>query len=102
MSFDYALLGKKLREARKSLLLEASEAANLLQISEQNYLDLESGQEKVTGDQILALADLYQRDFRYFVTGDYPSGESQIQELFRQNADLSKKDRIAIQEFVRL
>jgi hypothetical protein len=45
---------------------------------------------------------MYRRDFRYFVTGDYPSAESQVQEIFRRNAALSKSDRIAIQEFVRL
>jgi len=102
MAFDYIVLGKKLQEARISLLIDAEESAARLQISVEEYLRLESGEKKVTGDQIVLLAALYQRDFRYFVTGNYPSAESQIQEMFRLNTSLSKNDRIAIQEFVRL
>ncbi len=102
MSFDYQVLGKKLKEARKGLLIEPIEVAEYLTIGVDDYHQIESGQKPVTGDQILRLASFYQRDFRYFVTGDYPSAESQIQELFRQNANLSKNDRLAIQEFIRL
>ncbi len=101
MSFDYRLLGKKLREARESLLIEPSEVAKSLNIHENEYLQLENAEKQATGDQILRLATLYQRDFRYFITGDYPSAESQIQELFRLNSSLSKNDRLAIQEFIR-
>ena len=102
MTFDYVLLGKKLQEARESLLIDTQEAAARLQISVEDYLKLESGQKKATGDQVVLLTSLYQRDFRYFVTGNYPSAESQIQEMFRLNSSLSKNDRIAIQQFVRL
>jgi Zn-dependent peptidase ImmA (M78 family) len=73
-----------------------------LQISLQEYLDIEEGRNEITGDQLVLLSVMYRRDFRYFVTGDYPSAESQVQEIFRRNAALSKSDRIAIQEFVRL
>ncbi len=99
MTFDYVLLGKKLQEARESLLFNTQEVAIRLQMSVEDYLKLESGQKKATGDQVVLLASLYQRDFRYFVTGDYPSAESQIQEMFRLNSSLSKNDRIAIQQF---
>ncbi|MFB8787602.1 MAG: XRE family transcriptional regulator [Potamolinea sp.] len=102
MTFDYAVLGRKLKEARESLLMTPQDSALRLQISCQGYLDIEAGRNRITGDQLVLLADLYRRDFRYFVTGDYPSAESQIQEMFRRNAELSQNDRIAIQEFVRL
>ncbi|WP_223280157.1 XRE family transcriptional regulator [Nostoc sp. PA-18-2419] len=102
MAFDYVLLGKKLREARETLLINTQEAAARLQMSVEDYLKLELGHKKITGDQLVILASLYQRDFRYFVTGDYPSAESQIQEMFRLNSSLSKNDRIAIQQFIRL
>jgi Zn-dependent peptidase ImmA (M78 family) len=102
MSFDYDLLGKKLREARESLRIEPQEAADYLKIDLEQYLRFESGEGQATGDHIVMLARLFRRDFRYFVTGDYPSAESQVQEMFRQNASLSKRDRIAIQEFARL
>ena len=102
MSFDYELLGKKLREARESLRIQPQEAAERLQIELDGYLRIESGERQATGDQIAVLAALFRRDFRYFVTGDYPSAESQIQEMFRQNAALSRYDRVAIQEFARL
>lgn len=102
MAFDYAVLGRKLKDARESLLIAPHDSALQLQISLQEYLDIELGKNKITGDQLVLLSVLYRRDFRYFVTGDYPSAESQIQEMFRQNAALSQSDRIAIQEFVRL
>jgi Zn-dependent peptidase ImmA (M78 family)/transcriptional regulator with XRE-family HTH domain len=102
MTFDYRVLGRKLGEARESLRIPPEEAASRLQITLQEYLKIESGTAKVTGDQLVLLTVMYRRDFRYFVTGDYPSAESQVQEMFRRNAALSRSDRIAIQEFVRL
>lgn len=102
MAFDYAVLGKKLKDARESLLITPQESALRLQIDWQEYLDIETGRIRITGDQLVLLAVMYRRDFRYFVTGDYPSAESEVQEMFRQNAALSKSDRIAIQEFIRL
>jgi len=102
MAFDYAVLGRKLKDARESLLISPQDSSSYLKISLQNYLDIEAGRNRITGDQLVLLAVLYRRDFRYFVTGDYPSAESQVQEMFRRNAALSKSDRVAIQEFVRL
>lgn len=102
MTFDYVLLGKKLRELREDLKINVLEASARIQISVDEYLKIESGEKKATGDQIVLLANLYQEDFRYFVTGDYPSARSQITEMFRLNSSLSQKDRIAIQIFVRL
>ena len=102
MAFDYAVLGRKLKKARESLLISPQDSALRLQISLQEYLDVELGRNRITGDQLVLLCALYRRDFRYFVTGDYPSAESQVQEMFRLNAALSQSDRVAIQEFVRL
>ncbi|MCE2661244.1 MAG: hypothetical protein LW716_00115, partial [Microcystis sp. 53602_E8] len=102
MAFDYVVLGRKLKKARESLLIAPQESALRLPISLQEYLDIEEGRNEITGDQLVLLSVMYRRDFRYFVTGDYPSAESQVQEIFRRNAALSKSDRIAIQEFVRL
>lgn len=102
MSFDYEFLGRKLKEARESLMMEPSEAAEALNIPEVSYLEIERGDRKLSGDQLIILANLYRRDFRYFIQSDYRSAESQIKELFRKNSALSKLDRIAIQEFIRL
>jgi len=102
MAFDYGILGRKLKDARESLLISPQDSALRLQISLQEYLDIESARKKITGDELVLLSTLYRRDFRYFVTGDYPSAESQVQEMFRRNAALSQSDRVAIQEFVRL
>jgi Zn-dependent peptidase ImmA (M78 family)/DNA-binding XRE family transcriptional regulator len=102
MAFDYAVLGRKLKDARESLKITPQEAASRLQIGVQEYLDIELGKNKIKGDDLILLAVLYCRDFRYFVTGDYPSAESQVREMFRRNAALSQSDRIAIQEFIRL
>lgn len=102
MAFDYAVLGRKLKDARESLLIAPQDPASRLQINLQEYLNTEEGRNRITGDQLVLLAVLYRRDFRYFVTCDYPSAESQVQEMFRRNAALSQSDRVAIQKFVRL
>lgn len=102
MAFDYGVLGRKLKDARTSLLILPEESASQLKITLQEYLEIEEGQYRITGDQLVLLTILYRRDFRYFVAGDYPSAESQIQEMFRLNSTISRNDRIAIQEFIRL
>lgn len=110
MSFDYKVIGKKIEESRESLLIETKEAADLLSLEVDEYKKIEQGEQffskgkerYINGDEIIILSNFLKRDFRYFVTGDYPSSESQIQEMFRQNSSLIKDDRIAIQEFVRL
>lgn len=103
MSFDYKLLGRKLKEARQSLLMNIAEIAEYLECTQNYYKDIEDGNIiDLDGDTIILLAKIFERDFRYFVSGDYPSAESQVKELFRQNGDLTKNDRISIQKFVRL
>ncbi len=102
MSFDFKVLGEKLREARTSLTIEVAEAAHEIGVDEGKYRLIEQGGTGVTGDQLVILARLFRRDFRFFVTGRYPSAESQVKQLFRRYSQLSKSDRIAIQEFVRL
>lgn len=103
MSFDYKLLGKKFKEARESLLMSVEEVAKYLECDETYYNGIENGNiTSLDGDTIILLAQKFERDFRYFVSGDYPSAESQVKELFRQNSKLTKKDRISIQKFIRL
>ena len=63
MSFDYSLLGRKLREARESLLIEPQEVAERLQISVDEYLRLESGEREATGDEVVILAAFYRVTF---------------------------------------
>lgn len=102
MSFDWNAFGKKIKESRESLLIEPSEVAEMLAITVDDYTKIELGKQPVSGDDIVRLATFFKRDFRFFVSGDYRSAESQIKEMFRQNSDLSRHDRIAIQEFSRL
>ncbi|WP_252223188.1 MULTISPECIES: XRE family transcriptional regulator [unclassified Clostridium] len=103
MSFDYKLLGKKFKEARESLLMSIEEVAKYLECDETYYNGIESGNiTSLDGDTIILLSQKFERDFRYFVSGDYPSTESQVKELFRQNSKLTKNDRISIQKFIRL
>ncbi|MCF7754780.1 ImmA/IrrE family metallo-endopeptidase [Paenibacillus xylanexedens] len=103
MSFDYKLLGEKLKEARQNQEYTIDEVAEYINKSEKDYKMIEYG-EYVTleGDTVVLLSKLFKIDFRYLVTGNYPSAESQITSLFRQNSELSKNDRRAIQSFIRL
>ena len=83
MNFDYKLLGRKLAEARQTLLMNVNEVAEFLGCSEKYYNEIENGEIiTIDGDTIVMLSNLFERDFRYFVSGDFPSAESQIKELF--------------------
>ncbi|WP_136479645.1 ImmA/IrrE family metallo-endopeptidase [Acetivibrio thermocellus] len=103
MSFDYKLLGRKIKEARESLLIEKDEIAKYLRCSVEEYEKIESGElNSIDGDTIIIISQVLEMDFRYFVSGDYVSAESQVKELFRQNGDITKNDRKAIRKFIRL
>ncbi|MEN2775218.1 XRE family transcriptional regulator [Acetivibrio clariflavus] len=103
MSFDYKLLGRKIKEARESLLIEKDEIAKYLRCSVEEYEKIENGESSsIDGDIIILISQMLEMDFRYFVSGDYVSAESQIKELFRQNGDITKNDRKAIRKFIRL
>ncbi|TZE82095.1 helix-turn-helix domain-containing protein [Calorimonas adulescens] len=103
MSFDFKLLGRKIKEARESLLIEKEEVAKYLRCSIEEYEKIENGESSsVDGDTIILISQVLEMDFRYFVSGDYVSAESQIKELFRQNGDITKNDRKAIRKFIRL
>ncbi|MHB1682953.1 MAG: ImmA/IrrE family metallo-endopeptidase [Bacilli bacterium] len=102
MNFDYVLLGKKLKQSRESLRIEIEEVAQYLDCAQDMVRSFEDGTSQIEGDVLVKLSRLYQRDFRYFVTGNYLSAESQITQLFRANQKLSSLDRKAIQQFIRL
>jgi len=103
MSFDFKLLGRKIKEARESLLIEKEEVAKYLRCSIEEYEKIENGESSsIDGDIIILISQVLEMDFRYFVSGDYVSAESQIKELFRQNGDITKNDRKAIRKFIRL
>jgi Zn-dependent peptidase ImmA (M78 family)/transcriptional regulator with XRE-family HTH domain len=103
MSFDFKLLGRKIKEARESLLIEKEEVAKYLRCSIEEYEKIENGESSsIDGDIIILISQVLEMDFRYFVSGDYVSAESQIKELFRQNGDITRNDRKAIRKFIRL
>ena len=55
MSFDYKVLGKKIKEARESLLIEPHEIADLLDIDVREYGKIEKGEKYSTrkGDKYI-------------------------------------------------
>lgn len=74
MSFDYKLLGKKFKEARESLLMSVEEVVKYLECDETYYNGIENGNiTSLDGDTIILLSQKFERDFRYFVSGDYRS-----------------------------
>jgi len=103
MSFNFKLLGKKIRQAREGMLIEKEEIAKALGCSVTEYDKIENGDiNEIDGDAIIIISQILGRDFRYFISDEYSAVESQIRELFRQNGTLNKNDRIAIQQFIRL
>ena len=66
VSFDYKLLGKKIKEARESLLIEKEEVANYLRCSVKEYEKIEHGElNRIDGDTIIIISQILEMDFRY-------------------------------------
>ena len=64
---------------------------------------LEDGGAEPTGDEVLILADLFKKNFRYFLSDDATDPDADVEFLFRTSGeDLPPADRVAISEFVYL
>lgn len=62
-------VGKRLREARTNLNIEAAEFAGLLNVSEEHYRKLEAGSSGLSADKILTLYHTYGIDPTYLIAG---------------------------------
>lgn len=103
MAFDTNRMATKLLRCRSNLELELKEVSDLTGIPEHRLRTIESGHTEPYGDEILILADIYQEDFKFFISNEKLSASEKVEELYRVNGkDFTKEDKRAIQTFISL
>lgn len=101
MLIDLKTIGIRLKKSRETLDYNISEVSEACGLSEERIKELETGEFKPTGDEILILASFYRCDFLQLVDTKL-SGPSDLTDiLFRRHGQsFDKSDRRAIQEFL--
>lgn len=103
MALDYQLVARKLLQARELQSLDLEEVGGAVGIAASRINQIELGQAKPSGDEVLILANFYRHDFRDFLDESRPAPFEQIDILYRRHGDVfSPQDRRAIQEFLYL
>lgn len=103
MSFDTNKMATKLLRCRRNLEMSLLEVSELSGLSEDRLQTIESGHIEPYGDEILILADIYQEDFKYFISNEKLSASEKIEELYRVNGQsFTKEDKRVIQTFISL
>jgi len=101
MTFDLALFSSKLKRYREQLNTSLEEVSSLTGISTQTLTDLENGEKRPTGDEVLILADYYKCDYQFFISNEKSAPFEQTETMFRMYGnEFSKEDRWAVQEFL--
>ena len=95
--------GKMLKQARQNANLSQEDVAKRLKITDRTLRSIEAGQQSISVDDLLYLADLYKVDVREFLFESYVSqSEEQILanryisllKLYDQLSDRDKEDVI--------
>jgi len=103
MSFDSLALGEKLKKYRKQFNVSLEELSVATGISVESLKEFENGGKLPTGDEILIFSDFYKCDYKFFISNEKVATFEQTETLFRRyGAELSKKDRWAVQEILYL
>lgn len=103
MSFDTNKMATKLLRCRRNLEMSLVEVSELSGLSEDRLRAIESGHIEPYGDEILILADIYQEDFKYFISNEKLSASEKVEELYRVNGqNFTKEDKRVIQTFISL
>jgi transcriptional regulator with XRE-family HTH domain len=96
---DGLLLSSRLREARKALGLTQEDVAGVMRLHRSAVSDIESGNRKVYGPELVRLARLYRRPIAWFL-GD--QADSLISEEAKAvMGGLSEGDQAAVLAFAR-
>lgn len=101
MAFDLSLFSSKLKRYREQFQWSLDEVSQATGISQRSLSELENGQRRPTGDEILILADYYRCDYKFFLSNEKLASFEQTETLFRRyGKDFSKQDRWSVQEFL--
>ncbi|MDR3689321.1 MAG: XRE family transcriptional regulator [Fimbriimonas sp.] len=96
---NLAQLGSKIQRFRVQMVLSEDEVEERTGISADIIKGIESGTSAPSGDQLLILAELFNQDYKYFLSNDVQSPLEQTESLYRRYGNyLSREDRWAIQE----
>lgn len=103
MPLDHKVISRKLLQARQLQSLSIEEVSQAVGIEVGRIGQIESGQIRPSGDEVLILANFYRHDFRDFLDDSRPAPFEQTDILYRQHGDaFTPQDRRAIQEFIYL
>ena len=99
MAFNLEILGDKLLRFRNQFQYSLLEVSKATGISENKLLDIEKGECRPTGDEILILSDFYKCDYKFFLSNEKLASFEQTETLFRRfGSEFSKQDRWSVQE----
>lgn len=96
-------IAQRLREAREYLGLSQGVVADAIEVPRPSISMMESGQRKVSADELRKLAKLYRKPYEYFlgeeVVGETAESTESVRALFRMANDLSENDRLQVLRF---
>ena len=99
MTFNLKALGSKLSRYRNQFQYSLSDISIATGILEEKLYQLENGECRPSGDEILILADFYKCDYKFFLSNEKLASFEQTETLFRRfGSDFSKNDRWSVQE----
>ena len=96
-------IAQRLREAREYLGLSQGVVADAIGVPRPSISMMESGQRKVSADELRKLAKLYRKPYEYFlgeeVVGEAAESSESVTALFRATEYLSENDRRQVLRF---
>jgi len=99
MAFNLKALGDKLSCYRNQFQYSLADVASSTGIAEAELKEIEDGNRRPSGDEILILADFYKCDYKFFLSNEKLASFEQTETLFRAYGnDFSKHDRWSVQE----
>lgn len=99
MAFNLKVLGDKICRYRNQFQYSILNVSDATGIAQTKLKEIECGNCRPTGDEILIIADFYKCDYKFFLLNEKLTTFEQTETLFRKfGADFSKKDRWSVQE----
>lgn len=96
-------IAQRIREAREYLGLSQGVVADAIGVPRPSISMMESGQRKVSADELRKLAKLYRKPYEYFlgeeVVDETAESAESVTALFRAAKDLSENDRLQVLRF---
>lgn len=103
MNVDYAVIGKRIKDARKKKHYTQEILAEKLEVSIGYVSQLERGITKISLDLLGAIAGILEKDIAYFVSGTNISANNYLfSEIATDFSMLSTRDKQLTAQFIKL